>query len=42
MIEKLDYYAKCFQKISTYRRFVDETKYISFLIKNEELLEKYG
>ena len=29
-----------FPKMSTYRRDFDETKYMSFLIKNEELLEK--
>ena len=29
-------------KMSTYRRVFDETKYISFLIKFEELLEKYN
>ena len=29
-------------KMSTYRRDFDETKYMSFLIKNHELLEKYN
>ena len=29
-------------KLSVYRRDFDETKYISFLIKYDELLEKYN
>ena len=29
-------------KISAYRRDFDETKYISFLIKDDRLLEKYN
>ena len=29
-------------KMRVYRREFDETKYISFLIKNDELLEKYN
>ena len=28
--------------MSTYRRDFDETKYIGFLIKDDELLEKYN
>ena len=28
--------------MSAYRRDFDEAKYISFLIKNDELLEKYN
>ena len=28
--------------MSAYRRDFDETKYISFLIENDELLEKYN
>ena len=28
--------------MSAYRRAFDETKYISFLIKDDELLEKYN
>ena len=28
--------------MSAYRRGFDETKYISFLIKDDELLEKYN
>ena len=28
--------------MSAYRREFDETKYMSFLIKNDELLEKYN
>ena len=34
---------KCFLlKMSVYRRNFDETKYMSFLIKDDELLEKYN
>ena len=29
-------------KMSAYRRVFDKTKYMSFLIKNNELLEKYN
>ena len=29
-------------KMSAYRRDFDETKYMSFLIKDDELLEKYN
>ena len=29
-------------KISAHRRDFDETKYMSFLIKDDELLEKYS
>ena len=29
-------------KISAYRRDIDETKYMSFLVKNDELLGKYN
>ena len=28
--------------MSTYRRGIDETNYMSFLIKDDELLEKYN
>ena len=31
-----------FSKVSTYRRDFDGTKYMSFLIKDDELLEKYN
>ena len=31
-----------FPKITGYRRDFDETKYISFLIKDDELLQKYN
>ena len=30
------------KKMSAYRRDVDETNYISFLVKNDELPEKYN
>ena len=30
------------RKMSAYRRDFDETKYISFLIKDDKLLEKYN
>ena len=29
-------------KMSAYRKNFDETKYISFLVKDDELLEKYN
>ena len=29
-------------KMSAYRRDLDESKYMSFLIKDDELLEKYN
>ena len=29
-------------KVSAYRKDFDESKYISFIIKNDELLEKYN
>ena len=29
-------------KISAYRKDFDETKYMSFLIKDDELLERYN
>ena len=29
-------------KMSAYRRVFDETKYVSFLIKDDELLKKYN
>ena len=31
-----------FSKMSAYRRDFDETKYMSFSIKKDELLEKYN
>ena len=40
--KKFNLYAYLFQKMSAYRRDVDETNYISFLVKNDELLEKYN
>ena len=40
--KKLDLYAFLFQKISTCKRDFDEIKYMSFLIKDDELLEKYN
>ena len=30
------------QKLSAYRRDFDETKYMSFVIKNDELVEEYN
>ena len=38
MLKKLDLYVYFF----SYRKDSDETKYISFLIKDDELLEKYN
>ena len=40
MLKKLDLYALFLQKMSVYRKDFDETKYMSFLIKDDELLEK--
>ena len=40
--KKLNLYAYLFQKMSAYGRDVDETNYMSFLVKNDELLEKYN
>ena len=31
-----------FPKISAYKRHFDETKYISFLVRDDELLEKHN
>ena len=31
-----------YSKISAYRKDFDETKYMSFLIKDDELLERYN
>ena len=39
IVKKLDLYV---YKISAYRRDFDETKCKSFLIKDDELLEKYN
>ena len=41
MIKKVHLHVYSSQKIHVYRRNFDETKYISFLIKDDELLEKY-
>ena len=44
MLKKLDLYALCIflPKISAYRKDFDGTKYISFLIRDDESLEKYN
>ena len=44
MLKKLDLYASCIflPKISAYRKDFDGTKYISFLIRDDESLEKYN
>ena len=39
MLKKLDLYV-FFQKMTTYREDFDETKYMSFLTKDDELLKK--
>ena len=41
MLKRLDFYAYSFPKMSAYRRNFDETKYIPFLIKYDELLKQY-
>ena len=40
--KKFNLSAYLFQKMSANRRDVDETNYMSFLVKNDELLEKYN
>ena len=40
--KKFNLYAYLFQKMNAYGRDVDETNYMSFLVKNDELLEKYN
>ena len=30
------------QKMTAYRKYFNKTKYVSFLIKDDELLEKYN
>ena len=39
---KLKYLCRIMYKMSAYRRDFDETKYMYFLIKYDELLEKYN
>ena len=39
---KLDLYVYFYQNVSAYRTDFDETKYMYFLIKDDELLEKYN
>ena len=39
---KLELYVYFSQKMSAYSRDFDETKYMSFLIKDDELSEKYN
>ena len=41
-ILKNETFTLIFPKMNAYRRDLDETKYISFLIKDDELLEKYN
>ena len=43
MLKKLDLYVSFSQKlVCVYRRDFDETAYMSFLIKDDESLEKYN
>ena len=42
MLKILNHYAYFFPKISAHRKYFDETKYVSFLIKDDDLLEKYN
>ena len=42
MLKKLDLYAIFIPKMSAYRRDFDENKYMSFLIWDDEVLEKYN
>ena len=41
ILKKLDLYAYSSQKLVQKRTDFDETKHLSFSIKNDELLEKY-
>ena len=41
MLKRSDFYAYSVPKMSAYRRDFDETKYMSFLIKYDELLKQY-
>ena len=40
--KKLDFYAYFFQKLVHIEKTFDETKFMSFLIKDDELLKKYN
>ena len=42
MLKKLYLLCTFLLKMSAYRKEFDETKYMSFLIKGDELLEKYN
>ena len=42
ILKKSDLYVYFSQKIRAYRRDFDETKYMSFLINDDELLETYN
>ena len=42
MPKKSNLYAYFFQKMSVYRRDFDETKFMSFLVKDHGFLEKYN
>ena len=42
MLKKLALLCIYFSKLSAYRTNFDETKYMSFLMKDDELLEKYN
>ena len=41
MLKRSDFYAYSVPKMSAFRRDFDETKYMSFLIKYDELLKQY-
>ena len=42
MLKKIRPPCKFLPKMSAYKKDFDETKYMSFLIKDDELLEKYN
>ena len=42
MLKKLSLYVHFYQKITAYRKDFDETKYVSFFIKDGKGLEKYN
>ena len=42
MLRKLSLYVYFYQKMIATRKYFNETKYMSFLIKDDKLLEKYN
>ena len=40
MLTKLDLYSYSFQKMSAYRTYFDKSKFVSFLIEDEQFVRK--